>query len=311
MPEPFGKAFDGQSTGVGAVEALGQRPSGVVRSQDFACRGGTGQARGEVHRVAGDCVFAMTGTAGAARDHLSGSNAHMNADLAADTRRHFRYLGLDRQRCTGRPLRIVAVRDRGAKHPHDAVADVLVDMSAVLQDDAVGATEELLDQRMQLFGVELLTPGHETGEIGEQHRHLTSFADQIGRCGRCGRRILLILEGWSLLRTQQGDRVEQLPTVTDQADAELLQVLGGEPWQNVRLYSVIAKSLLVLLQTKTAQPSREVHAGSPPLQVRLLVGGRRYHRSTAGRKLYSPLHKPIVRCNWETDLARIHDDPLV
>jgi hypothetical protein len=167
-------------------------------------------------------------------------------------------------------------------------------MSTVFQDNAVGATKELLDQRMQLFGVELLTPRGVTGEIGEQHRDLTPFADRIGRCRRCGRRALLILKGWSLLCAQQGDRVEQLPTVTDQADAELLQVFGGEPWQNVRLYSVIAKRLLVLLQTKTAQPSREVHAGSPPLQALLLGGGRRYHRSIAGRKLYSCLHNQLL-----------------
>ena len=49
--------------------------------------------------------------------------------------------------------------------------------------------------------------------------------------------------------------------VADQTDAEFLEILGGELWQYVRVYCVIAKRLFVLFQAEAAQPTREVHTG--------------------------------------------------
>jgi hypothetical protein len=153
------------------------------------------------------------------------------------------------------------VRDRGAKDPHDAVADVLVDISAVLQDDAVGATEELLDQCMQLFGVELLAPGRVTGEIRKQNRYLPPLADRIGLWRRCWRLFSQLLGGPRVRTAQRGDGIKQLAAVTDQANAEFLEVFSGQLRQNLGLYGIVAKCLLVLAQIQAAQPCQEVHAG--------------------------------------------------
>ena len=105
----------------------------------------------------------------------------MDTDWAADARRHLRDRSLNGQCGARRALGIVVVRNGGTEDCHYAVADVPDDMSAMLLDDAVGAVEELLKQGMDLFGVELLTPGCVAGEIGEQHRHLPPLAGRVDR----------------------------------------------------------------------------------------------------------------------------------
>jgi len=49
------------------------------------------------------------------------------------------------------------MRSGGPEHTHDTVADMLVDVSTVLLDDPIGAVEELLEQSMDLFRIELLS----------------------------------------------------------------------------------------------------------------------------------------------------------
>jgi hypothetical protein len=139
----------------------------------------------------------------------------MDADRSADPRRHLWDRGLNSQ-CSARcALGIVVVSDRRTEDRHHTVADMPEDASAMFLNGTVGAIEELLEQRMNLFGIEFLAPRRGAGKIGEQHRHLSPFADRIGRRGRCSRPILLILEGRGLRGAQQGDRVEQLAAVTD------------------------------------------------------------------------------------------------
>jgi hypothetical protein len=101
-----------------------------------------------------------------------------------------------------------------------------------------------------------IAAGGVTGEIREQHSHLPPFADRIGRCRRGWRLFSRILGGAGARNAQQGDRVEQLAAITDQTNAELLQVFSAEPWQNVGLYGIGAKRLLVLIQAKAPQPNR-------------------------------------------------------
>ena len=162
------------------VELLGEYAARLVRHQDLAGLGSGGEARGEIHRVTGHSVLAVAGTAGAARNDLPTGNANVNADLATNARRYLRYRSLYGQRGSRGPLGIVAVRNRCAKDPHDTVADVLVDVSTVLVDRAVGTIEKLLKQGVHFLGVELLTPRGVAGKIGEQHSHLPPLASHIG-----------------------------------------------------------------------------------------------------------------------------------
>jgi hypothetical protein len=92
-PNWFGKAFDIQSAGIDAVEPLGERTIRIIRSQDFPFFRGGGEARGEIHCVAGHGVLAVTGTASATGDDLSDGYADMDANGTTNSSRHVRNRG--------------------------------------------------------------------------------------------------------------------------------------------------------------------------------------------------------------------------
>ena len=70
-----------------------------------------------------------------------------------------------------------------AEHGHDAVADVLVDASAVLFDNAIDMPEEALQQVMNLLCIEHSAEAGEPGQIGKQHRHLPPFSLSVHGTG--------------------------------------------------------------------------------------------------------------------------------
>src|SRR5215831_14762374 len=78
-----------------------------------------------------------------------------------------------------RTLGIVIVRNGCAEDRHHAVADVPYYATAILLNGAIGTVEELLQQGVNLFGVELLTPFRGAGEIGEQYRHLPTVTLRV------------------------------------------------------------------------------------------------------------------------------------
>jgi hypothetical protein len=82
----------------------------------------------------------------------------MDANRTPDPRRHLRDRGLNSQ-CGARcALGVIVVSDRRTEDRHHTVADVPEDVSTMFLNGAVGAVEELLEQRMDLFGIELLAP---------------------------------------------------------------------------------------------------------------------------------------------------------
>jgi hypothetical protein len=78
-----------------------------------------------------------------------------------------------------RPLRTSggALQARGRVH---RVADVLVDLHAVAQDDRVEAPPETVHQQRDVLVIERRREGRELGDVGEQHR------DQLAPIGRLG-----------------------------------------------------------------------------------------------------------------------------
>ena len=115
-----------------------------------------------------------------ADDHLAGVNA--DARRKADAVRPFdlggvaRELDAQMQRRVAGALRVVLVRDRRAEQRHDAVAGVLVHrpLEAVhaLGEDG----EEAVEDRVPLFGIELLGQLHRALDVGEQYGDLLALA---------------------------------------------------------------------------------------------------------------------------------------
>ena len=152
----------------------------------------------------------------------------MDTDRAADMRRHLGDRGLNGQRGMRRAFGIVVMGNRRTEDGHHAVADVPDDVSVMLLNDPVGAVVELLEQGVNLLGVELLTESRGAGEVREQHRHLPPFADRLHRrCGRCPPAFRLVggLHGGA---AQRRDGIEQFAAMADQTDTEFFEILGGE-----------------------------------------------------------------------------------
>ena len=73
-------------------------------------------------------------------------------------------------------LRVVAVGDGSAEHPHDTIADVLVDGPAMALDGAIDRFKECAKQAMDLFRIQVARQPGEPHKIGEQDRHLPTVA---------------------------------------------------------------------------------------------------------------------------------------
>jgi hypothetical protein len=135
----------------------------------------------EIHCVAGHGVLAMTGTASTTGEDLSAGDTDMDADGTTNLSRHVGYRRAYSQRCTSGAFGIVAMRNGRPENSHDTVADMLVDAPAMLLDDPIGAVEELLEQGMNLFRIELLSPRRVASEIRKKYRYLPTLADRIVR----------------------------------------------------------------------------------------------------------------------------------
>ena len=163
----LGDAFDLERPYRVAVQALGEGAADILRDQHLARRRQVGQARGQVHRVAGDRIGPVPRTAGAARHHLAAGHADVDRDRPSEALGERRHRVPDRQSRACGPLGIVAMRHRRAEHAHDAVADMLVHGSAVRLDHAVGDREEAFDQVVQFLGVQLPRKRGVADEVGE------------------------------------------------------------------------------------------------------------------------------------------------
>src|SRR5262245_4896243 len=73
-------------------------------------------------------------------------------------------------------LGIIAVRDRRSEHRHGTVADMLVDVAAVVGHDAINHGEETIEEIMDLFGTNLAAQPCVADKVGKKNSDLSPFA---------------------------------------------------------------------------------------------------------------------------------------
>src|SRR5580693_1638005 len=73
--------------------------------------------------------------------------------------------------------------------------------------------------------------------------------------------------GWRLFRVritaQRSDGVEQRAAVPDKADAQILQVLRRQAWQDLLVDRIVAECSLILSEAEAPQPTVNVQVQSP------------------------------------------------
>ena len=216
----------------------------------------------------------MARAAGAARHNLATGNADMHANRAAKLGREHGHAASDVEGSPDASLRIVAICHRGTEDRHHAIADVLVDSPAVIDDACVGKVEEASEEGVDLLSVEFVSKLRVAGEVGEQHGHLPPLGLRQGRSraaiSRPARPDRRKRRRRSI--TQRRDRGKQLAAVTDRGNANPDQVVGRQVGKDFAINVVLAERLLVLPEAETLQPSRNIHG-------RLLAGSSTEHQA--------------------------------
>jgi hypothetical protein len=59
---------------------------------------------------------------------------------------------------------------------------------------------------------------------------------------------------------QRNDAVEEYPAMTNGTDADFLQVLLGQVWEDPLVNLVVAECRLVFFEAQAPQPDHDVHA---------------------------------------------------
>jgi hypothetical protein len=160
------------------------------------------------------------------------------------------------------PLGIVLMRPRIAEIGQHAVAHEFGDKAVIVSDDGGDRVLIGADLLAQFLGVEPHRQGRRANEIAEHHRQLPSLS-----LGRDGRTALLARRGNGRRRRsgECGNHIEQATPVTDQGNAEILQVIGRQTRQYLLVDLVFAESLLVPLQPEPVQPAPNVDRVVPAL----------------------------------------------
>jgi hypothetical protein len=135
------------------------------------------------------------------------------------------------------------MRLRIAEINENAVAHVFGDKAVEMAHGIGGGAVIRGDDLAQILRIELRRQRGRADQIAEHYRQLAAFS--IGSYGYRG-------EGH--LRRERADGIEQPPAVPNQADAEILQILGRQARQHPCVDLVRAERRLVLLEPELPQP---------------------------------------------------------
>jgi len=134
---------------------------------------------------------------------------------------------------------------------------MLVDTTAVFFDHIVHFAEELIEQRVQILGIQLAGNFREPGQVSKHHRDLPPRGFMRCRWFRlgCGVGGIKLLDG-----------TQKPPTVADSSHTDFDQILCRQIWQNGKVDLVVNEGLRVLVQSICAQPAPQVLRHIAPLK---------------------------------------------
>ena len=150
-----------------------------------------------------------------------------------------------------RALGIVLTRVRIAEIDQDAVAHIAGDEARETPYDLGHRVVIGANQVPQILGI---APYRQCGRADEVAEHDGELSALAARCAR--NRI-----GGGVAQCR--DRGEQFAPVPDEVDPDVPEVVGGQLGQYGRVDRVVAKRLIVLLQSEAVEPACNVHACSP------------------------------------------------
>ena len=259
-----GEALDLDGAEIAVLEEIADQPARAGGDDDRIRLGQGLQTGGEVRRLADDRLLLRRAFADQIADHHQpGGDADPRLQLdgfdveAADS--------IDQsQPRPDSPLGIVLMRPRVAEIDQHAVAHIFGDKAIEPGDDFCDGAVIRGDDFAQILGIE---PRGESVEPTRSQNMTVSCRRSAATvpCGLVGR------SRWPGPSSPRnvGDGREQLAPMSDEADAEVLEIVGGQLGQYRGVDGVVAKRLLVLLQPETVEPRCDVHARLPAAPIHL------------------------------------------
>jgi hypothetical protein len=200
-----------------------------------------------------------------ADDDDAGGNgdANLKRDIMTGAQRSDRFD--KRQGAAHSPLGIVFMGLGIAEVGEHAVTHVLGDEATALGDLVVATSMVGADDPPHVLRIMLRGQRCRAHQIAEHHRELPTFCSVRAGLLRCGRRagqrssIFFV----RIPRAESCDRIEHLSAVPDGRDAEVLQVLCGQAWEDRTVDLVLAECSLILCKAQAPQPARDIHLWLP------------------------------------------------
>jgi hypothetical protein len=139
------------------------------------------------------------------------------------------------------------------EHP---VTHILGDEAACLGDEIGAASAVCSDDLAHVLGVESRRECGRADKVAKQYRQLAALGCILVLRLRDGGR--LSLDG--RVTGKFPDGAQHLQPVPKR-NAEVLEVLIGQLWQNISVDFIAAKRSFILPESEAAQPSPDIHAG--------------------------------------------------
>jgi hypothetical protein len=267
--ERLGEALEPLWAEIGELEQPAHQPAGRLADHDAARRGERLQSSRKVGRLADHRLLLSYALADQLADH---DQAGRDPDAGGERLAHRRLQPCeriyDREPGPYRPLGLVLVRPRPAEVGQHAIAHVFGDVPIPALDHLGAATLVGADHLAHVLGVEPRGKLGRADQIAEQYGELPplglgwlsalvgvlsglGFASRA-RAGRARHPI-----------RERGNRVEQLASMPDRGDAQVLEIVGRQAGQELGIDVVVDKRRRVLPQTQAFEPGRDVHLRNP------------------------------------------------
>ena len=224
------------------------------------------QTRRQIGRVADHGLFLRRSRSDEIADH-DDAGRYADADLQRLTGGSFELPGdrRDFQRRPDRPFGVFFMGAREAEIGENAVAHEFRDKPVVARHRARTGVLVAADDIAHVLGIEPRRQRGRADEIAEHHGELPALGGALGRgwARRAGRRRTGESAGGHGCDGEPRHRRQHLAAMTQNGDAEFLQVFGRQRRQDLAVDLVLAKGVLILSEAETSQPIPDVHDRSP------------------------------------------------
>ena len=255
----FGPAFERDWAEIAVFEESPGDSAGTRGDHHCTRLGGRLQARREVRRFADDRLFLSGAFADQiAHHHRAGrdANAHFQRGLGIGPQISY---SVDQREPGAHALRgVILVRLGIAEIDENAIAHVAGDDALIATDDLRDASVISTDHSAQVLRIEAGRKRRRAHQVANHHSEMTAlgsvFEGPIDCRKSVGKRYFRVC-----ISAEGSDGVKKLSAMSDNTDAQILQVVCRQTRQDRLVDLIFAECRLIPFEAKAPQPTPDVH----------------------------------------------------